>query len=81
MRAALGCTKTPNRPGIRFLMTAWPTSGEGVLPSASYCGHTMITPTATWLPWSVGAIGQAFWFVSGSTVPLSELLSGMLNMS
>src|ERR1700730_16009410 len=77
-RAADGCTMIPYRPGIRLRTTACPTSGEGVTPSDSYCGHTMIMPAAT--P-PVLASGQASFPVIGAIVPLSELSSGMLNMS
>ena len=69
---------TPNRPGIRFGMTAWPSSGEIVAPSDSKCGQTRITPTAT--P-CVLEIGQASKPLIGSMVPFKALVRGSLNMS
>ena len=38
------------RPGYRFVMTAWPASGDSVLPSDSYFGQVRIMPTMPPMP-------------------------------
>ena len=64
--------------GVQILITAWPASGDKVLPSDSYVGQVTIMPT---MPSGLEVIGQALLPVIGSKVPASELLTGMLNMS
>src|SRR2546421_5183668 len=39
MRSAAGVANTSYRPGIRFLMTAWPARGDSVTPSDSKRGQ------------------------------------------
>ncbi len=77
-------------------MTAWPASGESVLPSDSYFGQVTIMPVMPVAVGSVAAssalvpdvaessfmpIGQASLPLSGSMVPARLFVSGWLNMS
>src|ERR1700719_1202843 len=87
IRSAPGLAITPHLPGIRLSTTAWPASGDGVLPSDSNCGQVTIMPV---LPVCVGSFvpcrgftetGQASFPVVGSIVPAKLLVIGWLNMS
>src|SRR5207253_1471716 len=44
IRSAPGVATTPYRPGIRLAMTAWPASGDKVVPFDSYLGQVTIVP-------------------------------------
>src|ERR1700758_4915434 len=44
IRSAAGVATTPYLPGIRLATTAWPASGDRVLPSDSYFGQVTIVP-------------------------------------
>src|SRR6266850_4146267 len=46
IRSAPGVATTPYLPGIRLGTTAWPASGDRVVPSASYFGHVTIVPVS-----------------------------------
>src|ERR1700756_2816336 len=70
MRSAPGVAITPQRPGIRLAMTAWPASGDSVLPSDSYFGQVTIIPV---IPVWVGS-GIIFAGLFGSgIIPVREL--------
>src|SRR5437016_10353193 len=72
IRSAPAVATTPYLPGIRLATTAWPASGDRVVPSASYFGQVTIMPV---MPACVGLlvdcfeIGQASFPVVGSIVP------------
>src|SRR6266850_4647430 len=46
IRSAPGVATTPYLPGIRFATTAWPASGDSVVPSDSYFGQVTIVPVS-----------------------------------
>src|ERR1700741_712823 len=50
MRSAAGVATTPYLPCIMFGTTAWPASGDGVTPSASYSGQVTILPLMPIVP-------------------------------
>ncbi len=85
MRSAAGVATTPYLPGIRLATTAWPASGDSVVPSDSYFGQVTIMPVMPAWVASVGQpgfeIGQASLPVAGSMVPARLFDNGMLNMS
>src|SRR6476469_959215 len=95
MRSAAGVATTPYLPGIRLAITAWPASGERVVPSASYFGQvTMVLvmpvglaapkfPLVVSMPTrSLFEIGQASTLLfAGSGVPAKLFDRGWLNMS
>src|ERR1700687_3102190 len=58
IRSAAGVAITPHLPGIRLATTAWPASGDRVVPSASYFGQVTIMPVMPAAACCV--IGQAF---------------------
>src|ERR1700675_1089259 len=89
IRSAAGVAITPHLPGIRLATTAWPASGDRVVPSASYFGQVTIMPV---MPSGLGVvpsnptpatleIGQASFPFAGSIVPAKLFESGILNMS
>src|ERR1700676_3347946 len=55
MRSAAGVATTPQRPGIRLPITAWPDSGDRVLPSDSYFGQVTIMPV---MPVAFGSVDR-----------------------
>ena len=82
MRSAAGVATISYRPGYRLAITAWPASGETVLPSDSYFGQVGIMPTKLPLGPSLRlVIGHASSPVIGSILPASEFDTGWLNMS
>src|ERR1700687_4155491 len=78
IRSAAGVAITPHLPGIRLATTAWPASGDRVVPSASYFGQVTIMPV---MPAACFVIGQAFCPEEGSIVPSRLFVNGWLNMS
>ena len=77
-------------------MTAWPASGDSVVPSDSYLGQVMIMPVIPVARGSVDSVvgaaavvvlvglavsGHASFPLFGSLVPARLLVSGWLNMS
>src|SRR5207244_13564564 len=64
IRSAPGVATTPYLPGIRLAMTAWPASGDKVVPFDSYLGQVVVVPV---MPNCVGSRGAA------SVVPLESL--------
>src|SRR5215472_7782352 len=84
IRSAPGVATTPYLPWYMLAMTAWPASGDRVLPSDSYFGQVTIMPV---MPACVGSlvacaeIGQASSPVEGSIVPVKAFDNGWLNAS
>src|SRR6516162_2910197 len=89
MRSAPGVATTPYRPGIKLETTAWPASGDRVVPSTSYLGQVTIVPVIPVVFCVVPSkpvvafleTGQASSPVAGSIVPGRPFDNGMLNMS
>src|SRR6202051_2785478 len=86
IRSAPGVATTPYLPGIRLATTAWPASGDRILPPASYFGQVTMVPV---MPVEVGSlalrefveIGHASNPVAGSIVPARLFDNGWVNMS
>ncbi len=78
----------PYLPGGIFATITWPANGDRVVPSASYFGHTGITPV---IPVGLAVpsnpvpefaeIGHASDPVTGSTDPAKAFDKGWLNSS
>src|SRR2546421_1673098 len=72
IRSAPGVATTPYRPGIRLAMTAWPASGDKVVPFDSYLGQTAIVPVMpVWV--LSGTSGLFGLFGSEGTCPTREI--------